>query len=247
MKDTIILHLDWKAFLDVLPDEELGQWTRAILQYMETGQPPTGMSKAVEVAFYASFERIGRDAERYEAKCAVRREAGRKGGLRSGETRRLYHDEANEAKRSKTKQNEHDPDPVPDPEPDPVLSSSDDNSAVAIAPATMTTIHAIEAVYAAGIGDLTPVARDGIRDAVLALGDELAAEIMRRCIENGARQWSYCSAAYEKAIAQGLRTVEEYNGRHRKESGAVVDRPAPSGRDIFSRPPGRTRQLKRGG
>ena len=102
MKDTIILHLDWKAFLDVLPDEDLGQWTRAILQYMETGQPPTGMSKAVEVAFYASFERIGRDAERYEAKCAVRREAGRKGGLRSGETRRLYHDEANEAKRSKT-------------------------------------------------------------------------------------------------------------------------------------------------
>lgn len=245
MKDTIILHLDWKAFLDVLPDEDLGQWTRAILQYMETGQPPTGMSKAVEVAFYASFERIGRDAERYEAKCAVRREAGRKGGLRSGETRRLYHDEANEAKRSKTKQNEHDPDPVPDPEPDPVLSSSDDNSADADAPETMTTIHSIEAVYAAGIGDLTPVARDGIRDAVLALGDELAAEIMRRCIENGARQWSYCATAYEKAIAQGLRTVEEYRGRHRKASGAVVDRPEPSGRDIFARPPGRARQLKR--
>lgn len=245
MKDTIILHLDWKAFLDVLPDEELGQWTRAILQYMETGQPPTSMSKAVEVAFYASFERIGRDVERYEAKCALRREAGRKGGLRSGEVRRLHCDEANEAKRSNAKQNEHDPDPVPDPEPDPVLSSSDDNSADADAPETMTTIHALEALYTAGVGKLTPVARDGIQDAVVSLGGELAAEIMRNCIENGARQWSYCAAAYTKAKAQGLRTVEEYKGRHRKASGSVVDRPEPSGRDIFSRPPGRPRQLKR--
>ena len=30
-KNTIILHLDWKVFLDVLPDAELGQWTRAIM------------------------------------------------------------------------------------------------------------------------------------------------------------------------------------------------------------------------
>lgn len=245
MKDTIILHLDWKAFLDVLPDEELGQWTRAIMEYMETGQPPAAMSKPVEVAFYASFERIGRDVERYEAKCTLRREAGRKGGLRSGEVRRLHRGEANEAKRSNAKQNEHDPDPEPDPEPDPVLSSSDDNRADAAASATMTTIHALEALYTAGVGKLTPVARDGIRDAVVSLGGELAAEIMRNCIENGARQWSYCAAAYTKARAQGLRTVEEYRGRHRKASGAVVDRPEPSGRDIFARPPGRARQLKR--
>ena len=244
MKDTIILHLDWKAFLDVLPDEELGQWTRAIMEYMETGQPPVAMSKPVEVAFYASFERIGRDVERYEAKCALRREAGRKGGLRSGEVRRLHFGEANEAKRSKTKQNEHDPDP--DPVPDPVLSSSDDNSgAAAVAPATMTTIHALEALYTTTFGPLTPVASDGIRDAVLALGDELATEIMHQSIKNGARKWSYCATAYEKAIAQGLRTVEEYRGRHRKATGAVVDRPEPSGRDIFARPPGRLRQLKR--
>ena len=111
----------------------------------------------------------------------------------------------------------------------------------------MTTIHALEALYTAGVGKLTPVARDGIQDAVVSLGGELAAEIMRNCIENGARQWSYCATAYEKAIAQGLRTVEEYRGRHRKATGAVVDRPEPSGRDIFARPPGRPRQLKRGG
>ena len=83
-KNTIILHLDWKVFLDVLPDAELGQWTRAIMHYMETGEPPEGMSKAVEVAFYASFERIGRDLANWENVRAVKSESGRKGGIRSG-------------------------------------------------------------------------------------------------------------------------------------------------------------------
>lgn len=250
MKDTIILHLDWKTFLDVLPDEELGQWTRAIMHYMETGEPPQSMKKSVEVAFYASFERIGRDMEKYEAKCAMRREAGRKGGLRSGEARSLHRDEANEAKGSKrkqspskVKQNEHDPDPEPDPEP--VLSSSsDDNRAGAPAGTMMTTAELLKFSTTAFEGSRVHIAQS-LTEAVDTLGPELMAAVLKKCAAAGGRSWAYVEAAVKKCIATGVTTVEEYEAHHQRETGRRVDRAAPSGNDILAAARSRPLRLKR--
>lgn len=250
MKDTIILHLDWKTFLDVLPDEELGQWTRAIMHYMETGEPPQSMKKSVEVAFYASFERIGRDMEKYEATCAMRREAGRKGGLRSGEARSLHRSEANEAKGSKrkqspskVKQNEHDPDPEPVPEP--VLSSSsDDNGAGASAGTTMTTAELLGFSTTAFEGSRVHIAQS-LTETVSALGPELTEAVLKKCAAAGGRSWAYVEAAVKKCIASGITTVEEYDRRHEVETGRRVDRLTPSGDNFLLSRRNRPLRLKR--
>ena len=251
MKDTIILHLDWKTFLDVLPDEELGQWTRAIMHYMETGEPPQSMKKSVEVAFYASFERIGRDMEKYEAKCAMRREAGRKGGLRSGEVRSLQQNEANEAKGSKrkqspskVKQNEHDPDPEPVPEP--VLSSSsDDNRAGAPAGTMMTTTAELLKFSTTAFEGSRVHIEQSLAEAVDTLGPELMAAVLKKCAAAGGRSWAYVEAAVKKCIATGVTSVEQYEAHHRRETGKVVDRATPSGNDILRRAQRRPLRLKR--
>ena len=251
MKDTIILHLDWKTFLDVLPDEELGQWTRAIMHYMETGEPPQSMKKSVEVAFYASFERIGRDMEKYEAKCAMRREAGRKGGLRSGEVRLLQQNEANEAKGSKrkqspskVKQNEHDPDPEPVPEP--VLSSSsDDNRAGAPAGTMMTTTAELLKFSTTAFEGSRVHIEQSLAEAVDTLGPELMAAVLKKCAAAGGRSWAYVEAAVKKCIATGVTSVEQYEAHHRRETGKVVDRATPSGNDILAAARSRPLRLKR--
>lgn len=251
MKDTIILHLDWKTFLDVLPDEELGQWTRAIMHYMETGEPPQPMKKSVEVAFYASFERIGRDMEKYEATCAMRREAGRKGGLRSGEARSLHRSEANEAKGSKrkqspskVKQNEHDPDPEPVPEP--VLSSSsDDNRAGAPAGTTMTTTAELLGFSTTAFEGSRVHIAQSLTETVSALGPELTEAVLKKCAAAGGRSWAYVEAAVKKCIATGVTTVEEYEAHHQRETGRRVDRATPSGNDILAAARSRPLRLKR--
>lgn len=243
-KNTIILHLDWKVFLDVLPDDELGQWTRAVMDYMETGEPPKNMSKAVEVAFYAAFERIGRDREKWEANGGSserKREAGRLGGMKSGEARRAKSEAAKQ--RSKTKQNEAVSCNPVSCNPVPVSSSSDDSAADA---ATMTTMTAeLAKMYEAHIGEATDYIQIGIRQAVQDLGPELAKAIMETCIDNGAKKWAYLRAAYTKAKAQGITTVEAYQGGHMRAKGAIVDRATPSGNNILARGIGRPLRLKR--
>ena len=225
MKDTIILHLDWQAFLGVLSDEELGQWTRAVLRYMDTGEPPGAMSKPVEVAFYAAFERIGRDLRRYEAISEARREAGRQGGTRSAKARKLYSAEANEAKRSKFKQAEAKatlPDPDPEPVPEPVLSSSSDDNRAG-------RVHIAQS----------------LTETVSALGPELTEAVLKKCAAAGGRSWAYVEAAVKKCIATGVTTVEEYEAHHQRETGRRVDRAAPSGNDILAAARSRPLRLKR--
>ena len=251
-KNTIILHLDWKVFLDVLPDAELGQWTRAIMHYMETGEPPADMSTQVAVAFYASFERIGRDRQKWEAKGGdtdYRKEAGRLGGLKSGQTRRAKtaqkgEIEANEANRSKLKQNEA---VILSPVSCnlyPVSSSSDDRAA----DAGTTTMTALIDLFEANYGQASANVQNGIQDAAASLGPELTRAIMESCIDNNARGWSYIKTAFAKAKAQGLTTVEQYQLGHMRAQGgqnARVDRETPSGNDIIRRNLKRPLRLKR--
>lgn len=247
-QDTIILHLDWQVFLGVLSDEELGQWTRAVLRYMDTGELPAAMSKPVEVAFYAAFERIGRDLRRYKAISEVRREAGKQGGARSAEARKLYSVEANEAKRSKSKQAEAKstlPYPYPKPIPNTLSSSSDDDSAGPKAGGTMTTTtDLLEFSTAAFEGSRVHISQS-LSETVDALGLDLTRAVLKSCAAAGGRSWAYVEAAVKKCIATGVTSVERYEAHHRRETGKVVDRATPSGNDILAAARSRPLRLKR--
>lgn len=246
-KNTIILHLDWKVFLDVLPDAELGQWTRAIMHYMETGEPPEGMSKAVEVAFYASFERIGRDLANWENTRAVKSESGRKGGIRSGEVRRA---KAEEEKNEATKQNEAERSKPKLPVscnlyPVPVSSSSEEDMDSASGATTMTTL--IES-YEGAYGTATPVIRRSLGSYVESLGLELVSKVIEVTAQAGGQKWPYLAKSLEDCKRKGmdLAAYEAEQIRRKGGSNMRVDRPTPSGTDILERPARRPLRMKRG-
>ena len=69
-RNTVILHREWCSFLDFLSDEELGIWLRGILDLMQTGEPPKNLSRPVEIAFYAAYERIDRDWQKLDKRMA---------------------------------------------------------------------------------------------------------------------------------------------------------------------------------
>ena len=236
-KNTIILHLDWKVFLDVLPDAELGQWTRAIMHYMETGEPPEGMSKAVEVAFYASFERIGRDLVKYEKKCSNLKQ---------------YQNEKTPAHRKaptrgvSDTESECDPDPVPepDPEPEPVSSSSKKERNGSAESTTMTTIlKSYEEAY----GTATPVIQRMLGGYVDDLGVDLVGKVIEVTAEAGGKTWPYLSRSLDDCRAKGmdLAAYETEQARRKAGRNVRVDRPTPSGTDILQRPVRRPLRLKR--
>ena len=238
-KNTIVLHLDWKVFLDVLPDAELGQWTRAIMHYMETGEPPDGMSKAVEVAFYASFERIGRDLANWENTRAVKSESGRKGGIRSGEVRRA---KAEEEKNEATKQNEAERSkpklPVSCnlyPVPVPVSSSSEEDRDSASGATTMTAL--IE-LYEGAYGTATPVIRRALGGYVETLGQELVGKVIEVTAQAGGRTWPYLAKSLEECKRKGMDLAAYEAEQIRRKGGCNmrVDRPTHSGTDILARP-----------
>lgn len=69
-RNTIILHREWSSFLDFLSDEELGIWLRSMLDLMQTGEAPKNLSRPVEIAFYAAYERIDRDWQKLDKRLA---------------------------------------------------------------------------------------------------------------------------------------------------------------------------------
>lgn len=231
-KNTIILHLDWKVFLDVLPDAELGQWTRAIMHYMETGEPPEGMSKAVEVAFYASFERIGRDLVKYEKKCSNLKQ---------------YQNEKTPAHRKaptrgvSDTESECDPDPVPDPEPVSSSSKKERNGSAELT--TMTTL--IES-YEGAYGTATPVIRRSLGSYVESLGPELVSKVIEVTAQAGGQKWPYLAKSLEECKRKGmdLAAYETEQARRKAGRNVRVDRPTPSGTDILERPVRRPLRLK---
>lgn len=234
-KNTIILHLDWKVFLDVLPDAELGQWTRSIMHYMETGEPPEGMSKAVEVAFYASFERIGRDLVKYEKKCSNLKQ---------------YQNEKTPAHRKTptrgVSDTESECDPVPDPEPVPVpvSSSSKKERNGSAESTTMTTL--IEE-YEGAYGTATPVIRRSLGSYVESLGPELVSKVIDVTAQAGGQKWPYLAKSLEECKRKGvdLAAYEAEQIRRKGGCNARVDRPTHSGTDILDRPVRRQLRVKK--
>ena len=234
-KNTIILHLDWKVFLDVLPDAELGQWTRAIMHYMETGEPPEGMSKAVEVAFYASFERIGRDLVKYEKKCS---------NLKQYQSEKTPAHRKTPTRGVSDTESECDPDPEPVPVPEPVSSSSKKERNGSAESTTMTTL--IES-YEGAYGTATPVIRRSLGSYVESLGPELVSKVIEVTAQAGGQKWPYLAKSLEECKRKGMDLAAYEAEQIRRKGGRNmrVDRPTPSGNDFLARPVRRPLRMKR--
>lgn len=77
-KKSILLYLDYKEHLTLLPDAERGRLLLALFDYAETGAEPAveGMAK---MAFSFIRAQMDRDAQKYSARCEQNRANGAKG------------------------------------------------------------------------------------------------------------------------------------------------------------------------
>ena len=105
-KNSFVVYTDIKETLDDLSDSEVAALFRGMVDYQVTGEDPN-FSGTLKYIFIPIRQQMDRNNTKWERKKAVRAEAGRQGGIRSGEVRRAKAEaEANEANASQTKQNE---------------------------------------------------------------------------------------------------------------------------------------------
>ena len=105
-KNSFVVYTDIKETLDDLSDSEVAALFRGMVDYQVTGEDPN-FSGTLKYIFIPIRQQMDRNNTKWERKKAVRAEAGRQGGIRSGEVRRAKaENEANEANASQSKQNE---------------------------------------------------------------------------------------------------------------------------------------------
>lgn len=101
-KNTFVVYAEIKETIDELTDEEVGKLFRGMVEYQATGEAPefTGVLK---FAFIPVRQQMDRNNSKWQRTRERRAEAGRRGGVKSGESRR---NEANEANASNEKRDE---------------------------------------------------------------------------------------------------------------------------------------------
>lgn len=97
MDKSFILYTDMGPSILELKDAEVGRLTKAIYRYVMTGEL-TELKGSVKICFNMIRSHLDRDKAKYLEICQKRAEAGRKGGLSSGKSRK----EANAEDRSAT-------------------------------------------------------------------------------------------------------------------------------------------------
>lgn len=104
-KKSFVLYCDLIHTVDKLPDDKAGQLFKHILAYVNDLNPLTD-DLIVNIAFEPIKQQLKRDLQKWETEIKPKRsEAGRLGGLKSGEARRSK-TKQNEANASNSKQNE---------------------------------------------------------------------------------------------------------------------------------------------
>ena len=106
VKDTFVMYRCYLKQLELLSLEDRGIWITAVLDYVN-GLPLPEMPPAVAMAFSIAKERIDEDYEKWQRTVASKREAGYRGGVASGISRRSK-SEASASSASKNEANEHD-------------------------------------------------------------------------------------------------------------------------------------------
>jgi len=104
-KKSFILYADIIHTVKKLPKDKAGELFLTILQYVNDEDPSVN-DVLVDLVFEPIKQQLKRDLKHWEGVKVTRSEAGKLGGLKSGETRRKKSLEANEANASNAKQNE---------------------------------------------------------------------------------------------------------------------------------------------
>ncbi|MCT4085488.1 hypothetical protein HZP81_17210 [Elizabethkingia anophelis] len=113
-KKSFIGYCDWERTFDFLSDEEAGKLIKHFFAYVNDKDPILD-DRLLQMAFEPIKLQLNRDLSKYEEVKRKRSEAGRQGGLKSGESRGKQSEpidsdslsnEANEAFASNAKQNE---------------------------------------------------------------------------------------------------------------------------------------------
>ena len=104
-KNSFVVYAEIKETIDELTDEEVGKLFRGMVEYQTTGKVPefTGILK---FAFIPVRQQMDRNNSKWQRTRERRAEAGRRGGVKSGESRRNEANEANEANASNEKHDE---------------------------------------------------------------------------------------------------------------------------------------------
>jgi hypothetical protein len=101
-KKSIVIYSDWQSIFEQLDDLEAGKLIKHFFNYVNDKNPELE-DRLLKMAFEPMKLQLKRDLSKWEQTKLRRSEAGKKGGLKSGEVRK---NEANEAIASNDKQNE---------------------------------------------------------------------------------------------------------------------------------------------
>lgn len=106
-KKSFIMYSNYRKFLSRLPDKDIADLIKAIFCFVEGEEVPE-LSPSAELCFIIISDQIKRDMEKYEKVCERRAIAGRLGGIKTQEKRKMEEEKEEEkdiqAKGSKTKQ-----------------------------------------------------------------------------------------------------------------------------------------------
>lgn len=112
-KKSFVAYSDWNSTFEKLSDEEAGKLAKMMFSFV-SDLKPVAPDRITELLFEPIKNQLERDLEKYKEVRQKRSEAGRNGGVKSGETRskteqreaNTSNSKQNEAFASKTKQNE---------------------------------------------------------------------------------------------------------------------------------------------
>ena len=106
-KKSFIMYSNYRKFLSKLPDKDIADLIKAIFCFAEGEEVPE-LSPSAELCFGIISDQIKRDMEKYEKVCERRAIAGRLGGIKTQEKRKMGEEKEEEkdiqANGSKTKQ-----------------------------------------------------------------------------------------------------------------------------------------------
>lgn len=103
-KSSFVLYADYLETVSKLPDNKAGRLFKLILEYVNDKNPTTD-DLLLQVAFEPIKQQLKRDLKQWEQQLQKRSEAGKAGGIKSGEKRRSK-TKQNEAKRTIASKNE---------------------------------------------------------------------------------------------------------------------------------------------
>ena len=94
-KKSFIMYSNYRKFLSKLPDKDIADLIKAIFCFVEGEEVPE-LSPSAELCFGIISDQIKRDMEKYEKVCERRAIAGRLGGIKTQEKRKMEEEKEEE-------------------------------------------------------------------------------------------------------------------------------------------------------